>query len=455
MELKMRCSKVLTFFVVATVILPFYGWTAQADLPKSNSRPDVAANANKDQTAAVQKLLDAAAAKGGGVVRLEAGRYRFDGTISVPMGVSLEGAWAQPHHGILEKGTILEVYGGRGTEEGAFIKLTDSSGVRGVTVVYPEQTLDNIQPYPWTIHGQGMHNNIENVTLVNSYNGICIGPERNELHTIRNVYGCVLRRGIKISRCTDIGRIENVHFNPHYWPRSGHDGVPKNAKPNTDIAVAIKMQEALEAFIFERTDWQYVHNTFVFAAKIGYLFTGGEQKIDACSGQFHGIGADMCIKAVVFDKVQPAGLLISNGNFVTGRYKKADTIQIDTETETIAIHTTERFTGSVQLSNCNFWGFFTNVIKLEGDGYFSLNQSTIMPFFKQRDSFIKVLEGRAHITGTIFKDNEYIENPEKNDKPHVYVGKQAKRVVVAENFAEGGVLVDSEVQSNIVQRDNE
>jgi hypothetical protein len=389
------------------------------------------------------------------VAKLEAGRYRFDGSISVPRGVTLQGAWAQPHHGILEKGTILEVYGGRGTEDGAFINLTHSSGVKGVTILHPEQTLDNIQPYPWTVHGQGMHNTIEDVTLVNSYNGIQIGPQHNELHLIRNVFGCVLRRGIKISRCTDIGRIENVHFNPHYWPRSGHDGVPKDAKPNPDIAVAIKMQESLEAFIFERTDWQYVHNTFVFAARIGYLFTGGERPIDACSGQFHGIGADMCITAVLFDRVQPVGVQISNGNFVTGRYKDSDIIEIDLETETIGIHTTENFTGSVQLSNCNFWGFSTNFMKLEGDGYVSFQQGTVMPFYTHQEPIINILGGRAHLSSVIFKDNEYIEKPELSDKPHVFVGEGAKRVVVAENFATRGVRVESARQDNVVERDNE
>ena len=407
-----------------------------------------------DQTAAIQTLLDAKSAQGGGVVELAAGRYRFEGTLSVPTGVTLQGVWAQPHHGIVEMGTVLEVYAGRGTEEGAFIELGQSAGVKGVTIVYPEQTLDDIVPYPWTFHGKGMHNTIEDVTLVNSYNGISIGPEFNELHLIRNVFGCVLRRGIKIARCTDIGRIENVHFNPHYWTRSGHHGVPKDAKPQPDFAVAIKMQESLEAFIFERTDWQYVHNTFVFGAKVGYLFTGSDVT-DACNGQFHGIGADMCIKAVVFEKVQPYGVLISNGQFVCGRLKKSDTLEVDLEAETIGIHTTEGFTGSVQLSNCSFWGYFTHMMKLEGDGYVSMSQGTMMPIVHQRDALIKALDGRVHVSGVIFRHNEYLEPPEKGDKPQIYIGKNVKRAVIADNFAKGGVRIEAEDPGRCVIRDNE
>ena len=51
-------------------------------------------------------------------------------------------------------------------------------------------------PYSWTFHLQGNDNTVENVTLINSYNGIRIGPEGNVRHRIRSVYGCVLRRGV-------------------------------------------------------------------------------------------------------------------------------------------------------------------------------------------------------------------------------------------------------------------
>jgi hypothetical protein len=66
---------------------------------------------------------------------------------------------------------------------------------------------------------------MENVTLINSYNGIRIGPEPNVRHRIRSVVGCVLRRGIWLDNCTDIGRIENVQWHCHWWssPKVGGD----------------------------------------------------------------------------------------------------------------------------------------------------------------------------------------------------------------------------------------
>jgi hypothetical protein len=55
-----------------------------------------------------------------------------------------------------------------------------------------------------------------------------------------------------------------------------------------------------EAFIFGRTDWGYVNNTFVFPVNIGYRFI--QTKAAAANGQFSGIGADeaqVCVKDAI------------------------------------------------------------------------------------------------------------------------------------------------------------
>ena len=91
-------------------------------------------------------------------------------------------------------------------------ELGHSTAVRGLTIYYPEQKPADIHPYSWTFHLQGHDNTVENVTLINSCNGIRLGPEGNVRHRIRSVYGCVLRRGIFVDACTDIRRIDNVQF---------------------------------------------------------------------------------------------------------------------------------------------------------------------------------------------------------------------------------------------------
>ena len=115
-----------------------------------------------------------------------------------------------------------------------------------------------------------------------------------------------LRRGIFIDACTDIGRIDNVQFHGHWWWAASVGG-------NSEV-VNKYMIDHLEAFIFGRTDWEYVNNTFVFPVKIGYHFIATKE--GACNGQFSGIGADYSQSCVVVDAIQPMGLLITNGQFV-------------------------------------------------------------------------------------------------------------------------------------------
>src|ERR1035441_7267557 len=101
-------------------------------------------------------------------------------------------------------------------------------------------------------------------------------------------------------RIVDIGRIENVHFNP-WW----------SLKPR----LFKWQQEHGEAFIFGRSDWQYVLNTFCFGYNVGYKFV--QTAAGVCNGNFLGIGADDCYTAVVVENCAPFALLISNGEFVS------------------------------------------------------------------------------------------------------------------------------------------
>jgi hypothetical protein len=387
-----------------------------------------------DQTPAIQKYMDDLASRGGGAAALGAGQYTIRGSLTVPTGVTLTGSWEQPHHGILTQGTVLMAYGGRGQENGpGAIELTESSGVKGITLCYPEQTVADIQPYPWAIHGKGMHCTVENVTLVNAYQGVAMGPERNELHVIRNVFGCVLRRGVFIDNTTDIGRIENVHFNPHYWPRSGHAGA-RAARGEATMSVAGYMQQNLEGFIFGRTDWQSVRDCFVFGARVGYHFVA--TKNGACNGQLSGIGADACQYGVLVDAAQPPGLLISNGQFVC--------LKLQEKAEPrIGIVTSPQFNGTLQLSNCSFWGDFTSFAKIEGSGLFTMSQAR---GDNARGPAIEILGGRAAVRDVIFN---------RCREAHVVVGKDVRKAVVESNFAEGGVKITNQAGERLVARDNE
>ena len=308
-----------------------------------------------DDTAALQARLDQAG-KTGGEVALEARTYRVSGSLTVPTGVTLRGSWEAPHHGAWDKGTTLLVTGGRGQEDGTpAITLRQSSALRGVTLVWPDETPDHIVPYPWAIHGSGMHNTVEDVTLVNAYQGIKIGQPWSELHLIRNVFGCVLRRGIFVDETSDVGRIENVHFNTHYWVRSGYPGIQAKDDSATGQLVTDFTRKNLEAFVFGRTDWEYVANTFVWGAHIGYRFihtAGGE-----CNGQFMGIGADACGIGLRVDQTQSVGIQVTNGEFTAFG-----------GTENVGIVVSPGAVGAAQFVNCNFWSTPGGAARLHGSG---------------------------------------------------------------------------------------
>ena len=178
------------------------------------------ADGKTDDTAAIQKALDAAAKDRGGVVEMPKGLYRVEDHLVIPPGVCLSGEWQAPHHANTEHGTVILASGHAGKEDGpALINLGQSSAIKGITIFYPDQDPAAVKPYPWAIQGKGMHGSVIDVTLVNPYKGIDFGTYPNELHYIRNVFGCPLKLGIYVNRTTDIGRIENVHFNPHSWGR--------------------------------------------------------------------------------------------------------------------------------------------------------------------------------------------------------------------------------------------
>ena len=362
-----------------------------------------------DDTAAFQAALDAAATAGGGTVWAPRGNYLFAGHLSVPGAVTLAGIWTSvpAHNGLRDRGlpkptddgTTFLATEGAGKENGPpFITLNSNSTLRGVVIYWPEQNADDVpKPYPWAIAMRGKNPAVLDVELLNPYGGI--DASQNERHLIRNVQGQPLRRGIWVDAIYDIGRIENVHFNPWWSTR------PK----------LLEWQKANgEAFIFGRTDWQYVLNTFCFGYKVGYKFI--QSKAGVCNGNFLGIGADDCWTALVVEQCAPFGLLITNGEFVS--FKGPDPTMIEVAATN---------TGSVRFLNCAFWGPCNQIAKIAGGGTVGFGDSTFVQWggkegtraaiqaaggtllvrgceFRQKRPAIDLAEGvrRAVITGNVF-----------------------------------------------------
>ncbi len=300
-----------------------------------------------DDGAAIQAAIDACADQGGGTVFAPPGTYRVNGTLNVREKVSLRGAggaidgWGMP--------TSLHAF----SYESEFITLEAGAGVQNLDVFYPEQVLEagKVRAYPYTIKAPVDDCHVIGVSLRNSYNGIDL--DRSARHLIRDVHGSPLNIGIYVDRCYDIGRIENVHF----WPFMGPE---KHRAFYFDY-----MPQVATAFVFGRTDWQYVLNTFCWGYKIGYHFA--ETEHGSCNGNFQGIGADAAVYSVVVDQVQHGGLLISNGEFVAME-----------SGDSAALVVNETNTGHVSLDNCAVWGPSHQVARIAGTGSVNIASCTFV-----------------------------------------------------------------------------
>ena len=181
-----------------------------------------------DSTDGIQKALWDCFYAGGGTVYLPAGTYLITDTIYVPSYVTLCGDYQDPdaitEGDELEYGTIVlaQVDSTDSDSTGTFI-LRGSSGVVGLTVYYPEQTLNKVLPYPYTFYVPiGTDGNrvmtIKDVTVINGYRGIGTQYDKNhECLLVDNFKGTFLKTGLALHNQSDVGRFNDVTVSSQYW----------------------------------------------------------------------------------------------------------------------------------------------------------------------------------------------------------------------------------------------
>jgi hypothetical protein len=382
-----------------------------------------------DNRPAFQAAVDAAYNNGGGVVYIPAGNYEFRSAqtatrtvrvrkgaeqtmkdfnyqyvLNLPPGVQLRGDWADPelNNGKV-LGTILEVRVGKnapnynGTVESwwndaqagnalrttytsiadRFIDMREGTGVTNLSIWYPEQDIDDIKPYPWTLfQATGDCATIENVTLVNTWNGFYSAP--SELHYVLNSYITALHTGIEIHVCTDIGRIENVRIDPKYWANSGLPCSPPLAKV-TEYTGANGT-----GFNMHRSDWEYVSSLYVSGYKTGMWIGREPGYSDTPNAQLYDIHIKKCGTGLYVQAVNPYGLLISNSTF-------------GAEKEGFAVYFYNDFKTSVQFNGVDFTG---PVVSDGSDGVISFESCT---FSEYSEYALRINNGNALLTQCDFK----------------------------------------------------
>ncbi len=369
-----------------------------------------------DDSTAFQKALDSAQKAGGGTVFAPPGRYRMQEPLVIPDGVTLRGSFScvPSHAGLREHGwpapgddgTALFVAAGRGKEDGVpFLTLQANSTAAGLCIYYPEQVTDTAPvPYPWTIAMRGENAAALDLELLNPYQGIdASGGAR---HNVRNISGQPLRCGIWVDAIYDIGRIENVHFNP-WW--------------SINSPVYRWQTENGEAFVFGRADWEYVLNTFCFGYRVGYKFvhTGTGE----CNGNFLGIGADDCNRAVLVEQSARYALLIANAEFTSFHGEDPTMVEVLPSN-----------TGVVRFSNSAFWGPCNQVSKIAGSGTVAFSDCTFVEWGKAGD--------RAAIQGEsgslLVRGCEFLQ-----DKRHIALGEAIQRAVISGNLFRGQAKIEN------------
>lgn len=382
-----------------------------------------------DNRAAFQAAIDAAHHDGGGVVYIPAGNYEFLSTqtsarnvrvrqgtseetkdfnyeyvLRLPPGVQIRGDWANPESNngkVL--GTILEVRTGKNSPnyDGAveswwndsqagnalrtthtsiadrFIEMNQGTGVTNLSIWYPEQDIEAVKPYPWTFYQtNGDCATVENITLVNAYNGFYSAP--SELHYVLNSYMTALNTGIEVHICTDIGRIENVKINPTYWANSGLPGSPSLSK------VAAYTKTNSTGFKMHRSDWEYVSNLYISGCKTG-MWIGKEPGFaDAPNANLYEIHVEDCGNGLYVEDVNPYGLLFSNASFGAGK-------------DGNAVYFHNDFKTSVQFNGVDFHG---PVVSDGRDGVISFESCT---FDKYGEYALRINNGNILLTQCEFR----------------------------------------------------
>ncbi len=405
--------------LVAIGLLGATSLAGQTAVPSWNVvEAGAAADGRADCTAVFQKLIDEAGKAGGGVVSVPAGRFRIEGNLSIAANVTLQGVYrVPPASGPLPPesltGSVLLAYAGRGSSEGKpFVRLAgNNASLSGLIIAYPDWKQTDVPPipYPPCVLSENTENvGIRDCCLLNPYEAIKL--VRAHRHLVRNVTGYPIQRGIFVDECYDIGHIENIHF----WPF----GV--SYKPDDPFCKWINTQGV--AFELARTDWHYVHNTFCFGYGIGYKFSKSKQ--GSANGNFLGLGADSCQRAVVVEQVQPPGLLISNGEFV-GRWSSTDSVCLEIEPGA---------EGKVSLVNCSFWGPIDRCVWMRSRvGQFTASSCNFVDWDNAASGSpaIQLDAGKAIVQGCTFNRN----------KLQVAVGSNVVSAILTANQAEGGFRI--------------
>ena len=385
-----------------------------------------------DDTAAFQAALNAAA---GNKVYVPGGHYVINGTLSVPPYTVLMGTNEYPfndwgHNNSQAAGSVLYAHAGRGSATGTpFIFLNGpAAGVKGMTLLYPDQDVNTAPPavYPPCIQGSGNNLAVENMLLGNPWIGIDFATYSCPRHLISNVYGQPMYIGITVDQIYDIGRIRHIHF----WPFWANAATPA-AKWQHNNAIT---------FLFLRSDWEVVEDVFSWGYSRGMTFNKSSH--GALNGQFTDIDFDDVDVAIEIHSTQTPGILFSNLNIANagnGHIKTGIRCPAGTGHGAEAV-----FRG------LSVWGQFETVVDWQCPGLFAISSSLINQWNTNAGKpGMGFTDGRVSVQGNFFHHWGY-----PGGKVGVEIGPNVTRAIVTGNDFDGVTLTCPATSTSVMCTNN-
>lgn len=374
------------------------------------------ADSAADASDLLQVAIDKMHGAGGGVIFLTTGRYRLAAPVTIKEGVTLRGDWMPLTEEEGVQGTVLMPVHGRGNADGVpAITMQRGTGLREVTVWYPDQAPTSIVPYPWTIRFSpkvgGNNMTVHNVTIVNPYLGIKVGPEGNELHTVRNVFSTPLKMGLSFDSTTDIGRVTDVTLTPRCWEISGLPNAPTTAVQKAALHTHL-LTEAVACDI-GRSDWEYVYRLMVDGYAVGLQFRQGKR--GTTNAVMFGCEIRNCATAMLLEKLNPTGLA-ATGCVFEG-YKNC-------------IRAPKSLANAVvQFNTCDFGGRPDTAVLLAGKSLFTFQNCR---FRDWKRACVEAQAGQLSIVNCDFEQG----------KNHLVLGRELRRARILSNRFRGAPEID-------------
>lgn len=324
----------------------------------------------KDNTQAIQKALDAAKANGGGIVYLPTGHYRVNGTLTIPTGVELKGSgdlMTVPKG----NGTVLETYHGEGNENAApFITMEKGSGLRGITINYPNQTTPlSVKKYPYAVRGNA-DVYICNLAIRAAYKGLDLFTNKCDNHYVDYLAGHAFMNVIRVGGNSTNGIISNIQCNTIAYACGDESkfGCWPNCSLMADDDISAKVygqnSEDLDFMIIGDCTDEVLYNNFLFGCHQGMIFqndgAGGPSKIHSL-----GNAVDGAVETFVFNGAADNVNLINSQVVALNHDKSVEYINKSRLSASFVV-TGSGFNRVATFFSGNFWGGGDCLVKSAG-----------------------------------------------------------------------------------------